>query len=394
MNGYEAFRRAFESQQLPLAFVDVDALERNIATVRQRADGTPVRVASKSIRCSDILDRIMAEPGFTGVMSYTGDEAVFLAEQGFEDLLVAYPVWDNAEVERVCQAIDDGTTIVLTVDSPRHVERIASVASRQGVTVPVNIDVDMSTKHLGIHFGVRRSDIRTPEAALTLASSIGDHASVSLAGAMGYEAQLAGLPDRSPGENRAVNAVVRLLKRRSRPRIRDRRQAVVDALTEMADLTFVNGGGTGSVEFTVADPAVTEVTVGSGFYAPRLFDFYDTFTHEPAAGYAVEVVRQPSGDIYTCRGGGYVASGPPGVDKAPAPHIPDGAALLDAEGAGEVQTPIRYTGPVDLQEGDPVVMRHAKAGELCRPFQKLHLVRGDDVIETVPTYRGQARAFL
>jgi D-serine deaminase-like pyridoxal phosphate-dependent protein len=49
---------------------------------------------------------------------------------------------------------------------------------------------------------------------------------------------------------------------------------------------------------------------------------------------------------------------------------------------------------VDLDYGDPVVLRHAKAGELCRSFRELHLVRGDEVVETVPTYRGDGRCFL
>jgi D-serine deaminase-like pyridoxal phosphate-dependent protein len=393
-HGYGYYRSALDGHELPLAFLDLDALDENIEAVRERADGTPVRVASKSVRCRWVLDRVLDRPGFAGVLCYSGYEAAFLAAHGFSDLLVAYPVVHPDELDAVCEAVAEGTEIALVVDSTEHVARAASAAARAGVELPLCIDLDVSTTHLGVHFGIRRSPIRTPETAVALADAIEGSGGTRLAGVMGYEAQIAGLPDESPAEDPATNAAVRLLKRRSKPRIRERRGAVVAALEEQGhDLVFVNGGGTGSVEFTVADPAVTEVTAGSGLYAPRLFDFYDGFQHRPAAAYAVEVTRRPAPDVYTCRGGGYVASGPAGVDKAPHPTLPAGVSLLDLEGAGEVQTPVEYAGN-ELAVGDPVLLRHAKAGELCRSFRELHLIEDGVVAEAVPTYRGDGNCFL
>jgi D-serine deaminase-like pyridoxal phosphate-dependent protein len=46
-----------------------------------------------------------------------------------------------------------------------------------------------------------------------------------------------------------------------------------------------------------------------------------------------------------------------------------------------------------LQPGDRVYLRHAKAGELCERFNELHLIDGSSVIGTVPTYRGEGKAF-
>ncbi len=395
MQGYDYYRTAFEGEEFPLAFVDREALESNIERVRERADGTPVRIASKSIRCPWVMERVLERDGFQGIMAYSGHEAAFLAERGFEDLLVAYPVWHREEVRAACEAIEAGARVLLMVDAPPHVERVAEVAREAGVEVPLCIDVDMSTTHLGIHFGVRRSGIQTPEEALGVARSIADTEGVTLDGIMGYEAQIAGLADRSPGNNAAVNAAIRWMKGRSKAEIQSRRGDVLAALEDRGFAPdLVNGGGTGSVEYTTDDPAVTEVTVGSGFYAPRLFDYHDGFQHEPAAGYAIEVTRRPAPDIYTCRGGGFVASGPPGPDKAPAPELPEGAALLDNEGAGEVQTPVHYDGSVELSLGDPVVMRHAKAGELCRSFTELAVVSGGEIVERAPTYRGDGQCFL
>jgi D-serine deaminase-like pyridoxal phosphate-dependent protein len=360
MNDYGAYRTAFEGRALPTAFIDRAALDENIALTAERADDLPVRVASKSVRCRAALKRILSEPGFEGVMCYTGHEAVDLAESGFEDLLVAYPVLGETELRRVAECVASGAEITLMVDSVEHVERIAVAADTAGTDIPLCIDLDCSTDHLGLYFGVRRSPIRTAEAALSVAERVSETASVYLAGLMGYEAQIAGLPDRNPANSTLENAMMRWLKERSKPTVRKRRQSVAAALDEEYGLRFVNGGGTGSVEFTRKDPHVTEVTVGSGFFAPRQFGWYDNLDYEPAAGYAIEVTRKPTDGVYTCRGGGYVASGPVGPDKAPEPWLPSGAELLDNEGAGEVQTPVRYDG--DLELGDPVVMRHGKAG--------------------------------
>lgn len=151
-------------------------------------------------------------------------------------------------------------------------------------------------------------------------------------------------------------------------------------------LSFVNGGGTGSVETTIKEDVVTEVTVGSGFFSPRLFDYYSQFRHEPAAGFALEVVRIPEQNVYTCFGGGYIASGSIGVDKQPEPYLPKGCTLFPNEGAGEVQTPVHYKGTLSLD--DPVFFRHAKAGELCEHFNEVYLIKGSAVTGTAKTYRG------
>src|SRR5260370_39646935 len=90
---------------------------------------------------------------------------------------------------------------------------------------------------------------------------------------------------------------------------------------------FGKGGGTGSVPTTRDESAVTEITVGSGFYAPALFDNYRNFRYLPAVGFAIAIVRRPRRSIYTCLGGGYVPSGSAGPHKLPPPCPPRGALL-------------------------------------------------------------------
>ena len=142
------------------------------------------------------------------------------------------------------------------------------------------------------------------------------------------------------------------------------------------------------------EEAVTEVTVGSGLYSSSLFDSYSNFQHQPAAAFAVEIVRQPKENIYTCHGGGYIASGAVGVDKQPLPYLPEGFELMAQEGTGEVQTPIVNKSTEKIGLGDPVYFRHSKAGELCERFNNLIFIANGEIIDTVPTYRGEGMCFL
>jgi D-serine deaminase-like pyridoxal phosphate-dependent protein len=393
--GYDAYRALFAGCELPLAYVDLELLAANIAAVAARAAGKRVRVASKSIRSRPLLARILAaSPALAGVMCYTIHEALFLSRHGLDDLLVGYPACHPGQLAAVCDAVAAGATITLMLDSAEHVALLARAAAARGVTLPVCLDVDLSLELPGLHFGVRRSGVRGPADALALHEAIAREPCLRLDGVMGYEAQVAGVGDNAPGQG-AKNAIVRVLQARSRRLAARRRAEVVAALRARGvELRFVNGGGTGSLESTAREPAVTEVSAGSAFYAPSLFDQYRAFRHLPAAGFAVEIVRRPRPDIFTCLGGGYVASGAAGPEKLPTPYLPAGAALLPLEGAGEVQTPVRYRGPERLGLGDPIFMRHAKAGELCEHFNTLLLVAGGSVVDVAPTYRGEGMAFL
>ena len=392
---YTYHKTVFEGRMKPFAFVDLECFDANVAAIHQRAGKMPICVASKSIRCVPLIQRIQAHsPQFHSIMAFCVREAVYLASHGLDNILVAYPVISEVESSGLCYTLQSGTTITLMVDAIEHIQHLEAIGKEANVTIPVCIDVDMSTDYPGIHFGVRRSCITAPEHALTVWQAIQQSPHVHLRGVMGYEAQIAGVQDRAPGKG-LENAIIRFLKKRSIPELRARRAAVVKALQEAgATLDFVNGGGTGSIESTIEEEVVTEVTAGSGFYSPTLFDHYDQFKHQPAAGFALEIVRQPLNNTYTCHGGGYIASGPPAWDRVPKPTLPKGATLLKMEGAGEVQTPIEYDGPEKLSVGDPVFFRHSKAGELCERFKTLLLVSEGKVVDEVNTYRGDGQCFL
>ncbi len=395
---YAAYRRLFQGQAMPFAYVDLDALDENIRQVARRAAGKRVRLASKSVRSVAILRRILASDlCFQGIMCLTAREAIYLTEQGFDDVLIGYPTWNADELAAVAQATRAGAQITLMLDSVAHVEQIAAVAARAGVRLPVCLDIDMSLDLPGLHFGVWRSSLRTVEQARPVVERIAASPHVWLDGVMGYEAQIAGVGDNFRGQW-LKNQMVRLLKRRSVGDVATRRAALValaqSAATPERPLRFVNGGGTGSMATTRAEAAVTEITVGSAFYGPALFDNYTSFRYLPAAGFAIEIVRQPRQTIYTCLGGGYIASGASGPEKQPEPYLPVGARLDGLEGGGEAQTPIYYAGNETLNLGDPIFLRHSKAGELCERFTRLLLASQGAIVGEASTYRGDGQCFL
>jgi D-serine deaminase-like pyridoxal phosphate-dependent protein len=327
-------------------------------------------------------------------MTFTLPESLWLHERGFENLLLAYPTADRSALARLGRLDAERPPIVM-VDSVDHLDLIdaAAGAGRRPIRLCIELDTSFWLAGGRLKFGAKRSPVRTPEQSRALAAEIARRPGFELAALMGYEAHIAGLGDRPLGK-RAQAPLIRLIKRRSAAEIAERRAAVVAAVREVAPLEIVNGGGTGSIHTTVKEQAVTEVTAGSGFYAPTLFDRYDDFTLTPAAMFAMPVVRRPSGGVATLLGGGYLASGAAGADRLPEPYLPRGLRLDPQEGAGEVQTPVIGSAAASLRIGDRVYLRHAKAGELCERFDSLYLVSGGRIVDEVPTYRGEGRCFL
>jgi D-serine deaminase-like pyridoxal phosphate-dependent protein len=389
---WERLRAAIRGLTLPLAIIDLDAFDANVARLvaPAKARGKTIRVASKSVRCPALLRRIADGAGgvVRGAMAYSGAECALLVEEGWDDVLLGYPTVQPSDLAAIVDANRAGACVSAAVDCAAHVDAIARAARAADVRVPVVIDVDVSYRPVrGVHLGVRRSPLRDPAAVVDLAARIAAHDALRFHGIMAYEAQIAGLQDLSPAR--------RAMKSLSRPRVIATRAAIVRALVARGlPPTVVNGGGTGSLDANADEPVLTEIAAGSGFLDSHLFDHYRGLDLRPSAFFALQVARKPTARMVTCHGGGWVASGPAGRDRLPVPTLPGGLTLLDLEGAGEVQTPLRLPRGCDLAIGDPVFFRHAKAGELAEHVNEYVLVRGDAIVARVPTYRGMGRAFL
>jgi D-serine deaminase-like pyridoxal phosphate-dependent protein len=396
MPRFAAYQKATADIDPPLAIVDLDAFDHNAADLARRAGGKPIRVASKSVRCRRLLDRVLAMPGYAGVLAYSLPEALWLCSTGMAtDIVVAYPTVDRVAVRGLATDPVAREHITIMVDSVGHLDWLDAVLGAGHPPIRVCLELDVSWRPVAyrsaIHIGARRSPLHTPAQAAEFAKKVLARKGFSLVGVMAYEGQIAGLGDRPIGRP-ARAALVRAIQRRSGPELVRRRAAAIAAITALTPLEFVNGGGTGSIELTVDDASVTEVAAGSGLIGPTLFDGYRRFRPTPALFFALPVVHRPAPNIATLFSGGYVASGPPGADRLPTPVWPGDLRLLPAEGAGEVQTPVIGRAAGELRIGDRVWLRPAKAGELAERFSAYHLVTGDKA-EPAPTYRGEGHGF-
>jgi D-serine deaminase-like pyridoxal phosphate-dependent protein len=390
------FDRATAHLDAPVAIVDLDAFDANAEDLVRRAAGKPIRVASKSVRCRTLLERVLERDGFAGVMSFTLAESIWLARSGIEDVLLAYPSADRAAFAELAHDPKLAAAVTVMVDDPAQLRLIDAARDGGREEIRVCLELDTSWRVLGgrVRIGALRSPLRTPEQLAELARVVDRSPGFRLVGLMAYEGHVAGVGDSVAGRPVRSRAI-RLMQSAARKELVARRAAVVRAVRAVVpDLEFVNGGGTGSVQHTAAEQAVTEIAAGSGLYVPRLFDNYTSFTGRPAALFAQPVVRRPGVGVVTVLGGGYPASGAAGPDRLPVPYLPEGLRYDPQEGPGEVQTPLMGAPADDLLIGDKVWFRHAKAGELCERFEVLHLVSGDTVTETVPTYRGEGYTFL
>jgi len=387
-----ALTDALAGQALPAALIDRAALDHNVEVVRSRLpEGLTLRVATKSVRNLSALKHILAGLGDRahGLMCYAPAEVAFLAGRGHHDLLLAYPVARAADAAPLVAAAQAGARVAVVCDAEAQLAVLSAAAREGDAGLDVVIDIDGSLRGPGVHLGVRRSPLRAPEQAVALARAVARSPGLTLRGLMLYEAQVAGTRDHDPHQP-LLDPVRRWIRRRSRPLARDRRVAVRAALeADGHEVSLVNGGGTGSLDSSSHDGSCTEVTAGSAFYCPHLFDGCG-LPLRPAAFFALAVTRSSDAGWVTVAGGGFVASGAAGADRLPVVHAPEGLACAALEGFGEVQTPLRWRGDgAAPRPGDVVLCRHAKAGELCERFEELLVIAADEVVDRWPTYRGE-----
>lgn len=387
-----AVRDAVTELAGPFTVLDLDAALANARELVRRASGTRIRLASKSVRIRPLIDRLLTVDGIDGVLSYHLGEALWLVDEGTcDNILVAYPCVNRELLTRLAGSASYRAAVTLMVDSTEHLDLIDDVLGADHPELRVCLDVDASLAIGPVHLGARRSPVHTPGQAAALAGEIAGRPGFRLVGIMAYEGQIAGTTDSS--------VAVTTMKRISARELAGRRARIVAAVTDIAGpLEFVNGGGTGSVETTAAEAAVTEIGAGSGVLGPGLFDHYRAFRPQPATWFVLPVVRRPAADIVTAAGGGRIASGVPGADRVPVVDWPKGLSFSATEGAGEVQTPLQGQAARGLRLGDHVWFRHAKAGEQFEWVDEVVVVERDGPATTVagrwPTYRGEKRSFV
>ncbi len=225
----------------PLAAIDLGALHHNVHDLRRRAAGTPIRVASKSVRSRAILDAVTALDGYAGVLAFTLPEALWLAtgddaHPPQHDVVVGYPTADRTAIAELTSSPGLAARVTLMVDDVAQLDLVDSVAApstRPPLRVCLDLDASWRAPVLG-HLGVRRSPVHTAAQAAVLARAVAARSGFTLVGLMSYEAQIAGVGDDVRGQA-ARSQLIRWMQRRSKDELLERRGLAVSAVRQVSD---------------------------------------------------------------------------------------------------------------------------------------------------------------
>ena len=133
---YEELEQIFAGVDAPFALVDLDAMWSNAREMLARAAGTPIRVASKSVRCRSLLAAMLGrDPGFRGLMTFTLPESLWLHGHGFDDLLLAYPTAHRGALAELARLETERPPIVM-VDSVEQLDYIEAAAGARRAADP------------------------------------------------------------------------------------------------------------------------------------------------------------------------------------------------------------------------------------------------------------------
>lgn len=195
------YDRATAHLEAPLALVDLEAFDANAADLVRRSGGKPVRVASKSVRCRALLERVLAKDGFQGIMSFTLAESLWLARSGFDDILLAYPSADRSGFAELTADPKLAAAVTVMVDDPAQLDLIDAARGDGREVVRICLELDTSLKLFGgrVRVGARRSPLHSPAQLAEVARVVTERPGFRLVGLMAYEGHIAGVGDAVAG---------------------------------------------------------------------------------------------------------------------------------------------------------------------------------------------------
>jgi D-serine deaminase-like pyridoxal phosphate-dependent protein len=163
----------------PVLLVDLDALERNIAKMRQMIiaeAGIGWRPHTKAIKTPAIAHKLL-QAGAHGVTCAKLSEAEVMAAAGIRDILIANQVVGTSKVARLARLCRHADVIV-AVDCEAHVKALDVAAQTAGTRLRVVVEVNIAMNRAGVEPG---------EPVLTLAKQVASCRGLRFAGLMGWE---------------------------------------------------------------------------------------------------------------------------------------------------------------------------------------------------------------
>lgn len=181
----EDFAMLVSDLDTPTLVCDLDVLDRNLAEMAAhcRALDIPFRAHTKSHKIPEIAHR-QIESGAVGIVCQKLGEAEVMVAAGLRDILIPYNIVGPIKLERLTRLVRRAT-ITLALDSEETARGIADQAQRDGVTVPVIVELDT---------GGHRCGVQSPTEARDLARKIVRMPGLDFRGIMTYPSRLEAKP--------------------------------------------------------------------------------------------------------------------------------------------------------------------------------------------------------
>jgi 3-hydroxy-D-aspartate aldolase len=348
----------------PALILDLDALERNIATMAARARtlGVALRPHAKSHKCVEIARRLAAA-GALGPGCATIGEAEAMAAGGIGGILVTSPMATAHMLERVRRLLLRGADLTLVADDPRNVDALAVIAAGAARPLPILVELDV---------GVGRTGCLEIADAVALAQRIAGDPSLRFTGIQAYWGNLQQVTPLEERERRVAAQV-------------ERTRSLIAALTA-AGLKpgIVSGSGTGTHWIDGRSGIFTELQPGSFLFLDSCYITVamsaDGNPFVPALFVAASVVSANRPDRVIVNAG-WKAFATDSGKPVPMRGAPAGAPyryMGDEHGAVEFENgpapPLGAVIELLTSHCDPTVNLHAR----------YQVVRGDELVDEWP----------
>ncbi|KAF9698199.1 hypothetical protein EKO04_003714 [Ascochyta lentis] len=233
------------SLDTPSMIVDLDQMESNISALMAQLlpTGINIRPHSKTTKSAMLAQKLIGA-GAKGACVAKLSEAEVMCSKGVTDVLITCEIVGPAKVARLVELFQQYRSVRIVVDSEEGARAIDAAIGEAGIEERVATLVDLDV-------GLHRTGVRPGEPALRLARTVAGLKHLRLMGVQGYEGHL---------------QHVHGLEERKRLCLESMRVLVDTAEAfrkEGHQIDVVTTGGTGTAEFCVTVPGVTEVQPGS-----------------------------------------------------------------------------------------------------------------------------------
>lgn len=335
----------------PALCVDLDALERNLERMHTFFAERPCNLRPHfKAHKTPAIARLQAEAGCDGFCTATLAEAVVLADEGFDDILVANEICDPTKVPAL-RALAERIKLTVAVDSAEAAELIAGTGAR------VLVDVNVGMPRCGV----------APERAVEVARAATGHG-LEVTGVMGYEGHATVIEDVEARAKVATASVEILLG------------VAADLREQGFAIDAVSAGSTLTYEVTGTIAGVTEVQAGSYVLMDTTFARSSPFEE---ALRCLTTVVSVQGGIAVLDAGLKTMTIDHGNPELPA-DVAAAVLFLSDE-----HTTIATREGFDARPGDRVWLRPSHVDPTVNLHDRLYAFRGEEVADVWPvTARG------